>query len=114
MHLYALLVVCIGFVLFRSDNLHQGVVIIRNMFGGWQFSAGQTQLGLQQCTPLFLVVVAAGVFLQFPWHQKKEGRFQFENRFRQMVSFLLAICLLALCLLSLSSGTYNPFIYFRF
>ena len=113
-HLYALLVICVGFVLFRSDNLHQGVVVIRNMFAGWHFDAGQTQLGFQQCTPLFLITVAVGILLQFPWCQKMERRFRFEGQPYQMSSFGLPICLLILCILSLSSGTYNPFIYFRF
>ena len=32
----------------------------------------------------------------------------------EKASWVATVLLLALCLLSLASGTYNPFIYFRF
>ena len=38
-HIYALLVVCVGFVMFRADTFGQGMFMIGTMFSGWEFSS---------------------------------------------------------------------------
>ena len=113
-HLYALLVVTVGFVLFRADTLSQGLSMIAAMFTGFSFGEEMMSTAILQLTPLFLFMTAAGVICAAPWKEwlEKKGR-----KLLPMVesfSYPVSIALLILCILSLSGGTYNPFIYFRF
>lgn len=113
-HLYALLVVTVGFVLFRADTLSQGLAMIAAMFTGFSFGEEMMSTAILQLTPLFLFMTAAGVICAAPWKEwlEKKGR-----KLLPMVesfSYPVSIAFLILCILSLSGGTYNPFIYFRF
>ncbi|CDC25747.1 mBOAT family protein [Firmicutes bacterium CAG:466] len=116
-HIYALLVVCVGFVMFRADTFGQGMFMIGTMFGGWEFSSLQMAIVWEQLTPIFLVTLVVAVFGSAPFIPKaaevclaRENLRKPATYFSYMASFVLLI----LCMLSLSSGTYNPFIYFRF
>jgi alginate O-acetyltransferase complex protein AlgI len=111
-HLYTLLIVCIGFVMFRADTVTQGFQVIGCMFTGWHFDSVSVNYALQQCTPLFIFTVLIAVIGQYPWLDKLKRRVG--NEALETLSYIFALMLLALCILSLSSGTYNPFIYFRF
>jgi alginate O-acetyltransferase complex protein AlgI len=112
-HLYTLLIVCIGFVMFRADTVAQGFRVIGCMFTGWHFDSVSVNYALQQCTPLFIFTVVIAVIGQYPWLDKLKKQSEVDA-VSEILSYILALVLLALCILSLSSGTYNPFIYFRF
>jgi len=116
-HLYTLLVVCVGFVIFRADTMSQALHMIGQMFAGWRFEGSASALALSQLTPLFVVVLLAAVI----------GSMPLGGRVRQLCakaglkpaaltagSYVGAVVLLVLCMASLAGGTYNPFIYFRF
>lgn len=62
LHIYTLLVVCVGFVIFRADDMGQALLMIRQMFCGFTFDAASMSLLAQQLTPFFLVMLAAGIF----------------------------------------------------
>lgn len=42
-HIYTMLVVCVGFVMFRADTFVQGIKMIGTMFAGWSFGSSQMQ-----------------------------------------------------------------------
>ena len=109
MHVYLLLVVIVGWVFFRADTLAQGFFWVGQMFAGWHFEPNCMQLALAQLSPLSLVVFAVGALTCLPVLERLRGKPAFEK-----ASWVATVLLLALCLLSLASGTYNPFIYFRF
>ncbi|WP_337927599.1 MBOAT family protein [Anaerotignum lactatifermentans] len=116
-HIYALLVVCVGFVMFRADTFGQGMFMIGTMFSGWEFSSVQMAVVWEQLTPIFLVTLVVAVFGSAPLILKAaEACLARENLKKPAVyfSYIASFVLLILCMLSLSSGTYNPFIYFRF
>ena len=116
-HIYALLVVCVGFVMFRADTFGQGMFMIGTMFSGWEFSSVQMAVVWEQLTPIFLVTLVVAVFGSAPLIPKTaEACLAKENLKKPAVyfSYIASFVLLILCMLSLSSGTYNPFIYFRF
>lgn len=116
-HIYALLVVCVGFVMFRADTFGQGMFMIGTMFSGWEFSSVQMAIVWEQLTPIFLVTLVVAVFGSAPLIPKAaEACLEKENLRKPAVyfSYIASFVLLILCMLSLSSGTYNPFIYFRF
>ncbi len=116
-NIYALLVVCLGFVLFRADNLQQAGMMITKMFTGWNFTAANVSFLWQQLTPFFLLMLVVAVIACAPLRPVAD-------RIRAKVAdgcAWLRICVcassvlvLVLCLVRLSANTYNPFIYFRF
>ncbi len=108
-HLYVLLVVTVGFVIFRADTLGQGLLFIREMFTGFHFEAAAMSLAAQQLTPLYLTVLAVGAVASCPVREKLAQKKWFEP-----VAWGCSLVGLVLCILSLSGSTYNPFIYFRF
>ena len=108
-HIYALMVVLIGFVFFRADTMSQGVAWVKTMFTGFGANPAAMSLALEQLTPLYLVTLAVGIVACCPVKNlvKKSGAYE-------AVTAIGSLVLLALSMLSLASGTYNPFIYFRF
>lgn len=116
-HIYALLVVCVGFVMFRADTFGQGMFMIGTMFGGWEFSSVQMAIVWEQLTPIFLVTLVVAVFGSAPLIPKAAEACLVRENLRKPAtyfSYMASFVLLILCMRSLSSGTYNPFIYFRF
>lgn len=110
--LYTLLVVTVAFVLFRSDSFDQALFMIGQMFTGFHFEAASTSFALQQLTPLFIMTFCIAVVACTPlklWVQKRTT-----GTSAAIASYIFAFALFFCCLLTLSSGGYNPFIYFRF
>lgn len=108
-HIYVLLVVIAGFVIFRSDNMGQALFWFQQMFTGIHFDNPSMRLLMSVLTPANIAVFAAGIILSMPVKNIFAKRRIF-TRLSWPVSFLVLI----LCMMSLGSGTYNPFIYFKF
>lgn len=108
-HVYALLVVCVGFVFFRADTMKQGCFWIREMFTDFGWKASAMSLTLQQLTPVYLVTLAATLVAAVPVNSMLKKYKWYEG-----FTYVLSLAGFALCVLSLAGGTYNPFIYFRF
>lgn len=117
-HAYTLLFVTITFVIFRSDNLSQACAVISTMFVGWNLDTASMIPVVQQITPLYLATASVAVVIagSVPDRVKKailKGQASpYEGL--DVACYAMSFALLALCVISLSSGTYNPFIYFRF
>lgn len=111
--IYVLLIVCVGFVIFRADDMTQAGTILGSMFTGFSFGYEQFIQAAQIFTPLFIIGLAAAVF--FSWrHRKILACAEKHAAVSQTISYIVCIGLLILCVLYLSGGGYNPFIYFRF
>lgn len=108
-HVYALLVVCVGFVFFRADTMKQGCFWIREMFTDFGWKASAMSLTLQQLTPVYFVTLAAALVAAVPVNSMLKKYKWYEG-----FTYVLSLAGFALCVLSLAGGTYNPFIYFRF
>lgn len=108
-HVYALLVVCVGFVFFRADTMKQGCFWIREMFTDFGWKASAMSLTLQQLTPVYLVTLAAALVAAVPVNSMLKKYKWYEG-----FTYVLSLAGFALYVLSLAGGTYNPFIYFRF
>ena len=117
-HIYNIVIVTVGFVVFRADTISQGVGMIRRMFFGCEFSGDLMNVALRYCTPLLIFVVIIGFFGAFSWKRCAENYLMRKSSSVQnsveVGTYVAVIGLLLFCMLSLSSGTYNPFIYFRF
>ena len=119
-HIYTLLVVCVGFVIFRADTFGDAVSVIGKMFSGFPMTHLQTILSVKILTPLFLAVLVIAVFFSMDHHLTRkavllpgEAPVKTSGR-KEIVLFIASGVLFLLCMLYLSGGGYNPFIYFRF
>lgn len=123
-HAYALLVVMMGWVLFRAATLTDAAFYLRSLCG---LSGGG--LGLDQVTSRIDVVlslaIAAGILGSVPVLPKlaklAEEAVMPRPRLAELLTAVSSFGGVAVLLLifwasviSLSAGTYNPFIYFRF
>ena len=107
--IYALLVVVVGFVFFRADTFGQALYVLRQMVTGWHFDLQAMQLTWSVLPPLTIVTFLAAIIGATPWPRRL-----LDHRPVETLSWAGSIVLLLLCILSLASGTYNPFLYFRF
>lgn len=117
-HLYTLLVVLIGFVIFRADTMSQAVAMVAAMFSGVHATA-QTGLLLAQCmTPLTLCALAAGVVFSTPVLpailHRTDALTQNAQRAARVLGGAVLLMLLVTDILHLSAASYVPFIYFQF
>ncbi len=114
---YTLLVVLVGFTVFRADTMTQAVQYLGAMFTGGPGSAADMAQAVTYLTPWFLCVAAVACVTSFPVCPAMESRLRRSGRGEAVytaVSYGLSAALFALCILSLAADTYNPFIYFRF
>ena len=114
---YTLLVVLIGFVIFRADTMTQAFSYLAAMFTGGQGSAADLAGVITFLTPWFLCVLAVACVTSFPLFPaagERLCRSRTGARVYTGVSYAASLLLFALCVLSLAADTYNPFIYFRF
>ena len=117
-HLYTLLVVLIGFVIFRADNMGQAFSMIGAMFSCIRASA-QTGLLLAQClTPLTMFALLFGLVGSTPVLpmvcRKAEQQTGSVYVCLRVLSYVGALILLLVDILHLSAASYVPFIYFQF
>ncbi|MBQ7333840.1 MAG: MBOAT family protein, partial [Clostridia bacterium] len=100
--------VLFGFVLFRAESLSAAVAYL-----GAMFTAAPITSAFASCVEgydLFMLAVAAVFSLPvIPWI-----RFRLGERTSEVAGYAASAALFVLCIISLSSTTFNPFIYFRF
>lgn len=119
-HIYTLLAVTVGFVLFRADTISQGFDFIGNMFCGFNITDNSLSLALTQLTPWFIVMFAAAIIGCAPIKPIADrlrvngSTLSKKQSIAQIVLYVLAFALLLWCVIRLSGTSYNPFIYFRF
>lgn len=114
-HIYVIIIVAIGFVIFRANTIYQGLYFIKQMFTGFVFTPISVSLAFEQLNLLFLTVLIIAIIGSFPI--KKYIKNKFSKRLYKNIEIIYYVCsvlLLIVCLINLSGNTYNPFIYFRF
>ena len=108
-HLYALVVVVFGWVLFRADSFSQAFALFSAMLGMASASGLEAPLAMY-ATPRNLLALIAGVLLSSPVIVAVlAGR----TRFAIARPVALAV-VLAWSIVAIVSSNYNPFIYYRF
>lgn len=115
-HIYAMLVTVLAFVFFRAETLGEACRFIGRMFTPSVGSSADTALFLSRLTPMYLVMLVMAVIFSLPVVKTFSGRLKTEKAAAagEAVSYAVSLVLLLICILTLSSTTYNPFIYFRF
>lgn len=116
-HIYTLLCVIFGWVIFRAESLAMFSDIVRAMtglygMGGAEIPAAivlqRAGFGVQ-----FIVMFIAAVVLSAPVSKLLKKRLE-GMRAGALITDIAAIAALLPCAIELAVGSYNPFIYFRF
>ena len=68
-HIYVLLVVCVGFVIFRSDTMEQAVMILSAMFTNFEWNLQIEAAMMRICDNLFLFVLVVSMICAMPVFQ---------------------------------------------
>lgn len=127
--LYCQFLVVIGWVFFRSETMSYALSYLKAMFG---FGTGDgiryyPSLYLNNEVIFFMIIGLIGIFPVFPklggWYEKqvkkleekaaRVPRFLFNTGYILVYNVYLTLVLLASTMV-MASGTYKPFIYFRF
>jgi alginate O-acetyltransferase complex protein AlgI len=120
-HMYALLAIGIGWVLFRAENLPQASAIVGTMFG--LTSGGSTSIeefvtvegalilisAAALSTPLVPAVLKRWVAVpaQRPWPEK-------QSLSAYVLGIAISLAIFFFSAVKILTGSYSPFIYFRF
>lgn len=111
-HIYTMLIILVGWVLFRAETLEDALLLIRHMF---VWKEGFYPIGMFSNNKVLFVtgcgILGSGI-LQTLFPKMKERIFS-DSECRPADVAVMAF-LMCLCTLCLVSNTYNPFIYFRF
>lgn len=111
-HIYLMLIVNFGWVIFRAENLWHGLFLIKRMLCPWLYLKYDISIwGYMNPHVVFIFICA---FLGMGILQKAVPK---EVKRRWAASGLECVyCMgiLILCIASIAGDTYNPFIYFQF
>lgn len=111
-HVYVLLVVGIGWVLFRADTMAAAAGFLGDMFSPTLMGTHERELAELLCGGKFLLQFAVSVLFCTPVFTKLHDALE-ERRLGGIGdSIVLLLFMLAVC--EMMASGYNPFIYFRF
>lgn len=119
---YTMLAVILGWVLFRSDNIVYAGKYIAAMFGRYNGSAGAAAAGsgVYLCLGFMsmeLIIAFAAALAGMGFVSRALAGVYDSVRKKtwfMALDMFVMLGLLTLCILRIISGTYNPFIYFKF
>ncbi len=115
-HVYTLLVVILGFVMFRADTLSVGFGVLGAMFSPAAGNAAVNGEIFSLLSPVTLIAFGFALLLSTPVFRLLRKKAMESNRGSLYNGLACggSLLLFVLSVLSLVSSSYNPFIYFRF
>lgn len=112
-HVYLLFVVNLGWVIFRIDNLKDGLFFIRKMLMPWMYTGGEYASLWKYANGMTIFVLCCSVLgmgvIQKYMPEKIRKAWKFS-----LPEFVYCSLLLLACIAAMAGNTYNPFIYFNF
>lgn len=113
-HIYVLLVVMVGWVFFRAEDLSYAMGYLSNMFS---YSEGSYTYPYIYLNSYVLTIIALGVIFSTPLRLVIEKRTKalFKNAaYYAVAKHSVYLLIFVVSIMELAQATYNPFIYFRF
>lgn len=117
---YTLLLVMIGFIMFRADNITQGLYYIKALFGFGSSSGLGFSYAMQFVNFYYVIIYILAIVgcTELPIKlYKKLMKFETVEDMpvtSEIISMVLCVVAILVSFMSLASASYNPFIYFRF
>ena len=109
-HVYTLLAVGLGFVIFRASDMGQALEIFRGLFTGVQTAS---TLALCRVSPASWCALAIGAVGCMPIAPRLSA-WAAERKAARVCGFAGALALFVLCLMAAAGGGFQPFIYAQF
>lgn len=111
-HCITLLLVVVGWVIFRVETADRIIAVLGSMFTFSTAGTGSWLIGnADAISPLWMLI--PGIIGCLPMKERIEHRFAPAPWFMP-ARYLLAFCIWVLSVIMLMGESYNPFIYFRF
>ena len=114
-HMYTLIVVLFGWVLFRCTGMTEVIRVLKAMFVPYITDITWQQLAIYLSS--YGAYLLMGIILSipvFPWIRNILMTKYKENIFVQIMYYGFVLGMFVVAIAFLSQATYNPFIYFRF
>jgi alginate O-acetyltransferase complex protein AlgI len=120
-HVYAMLVVMVGWVFFRAETLRGAIAFLQTMAGLTQTAPSVYTVGWYLTPELWLALVA-GAIGSAPWLRAATAFVERAPKARQpalarslsLLGTATLMALLVASIMQMAARSYNPFIYFRF
>ncbi len=112
-NIYVWIVVTVGFVFFRADNISIAMAFIGKMFAGFSKNRASVVLVCKLLNNYNIFVLVLAFILSYPVVKIIKDKLSNKKIYKSMVA-AGSLLLLGMCILNLASEAYNPFIYFRF
>ena len=112
-HIYTLLIVMCGWVIFRASSLPMAGQLFKSMVGGYGAGSLRTLVNSNILTIPALVFMAAGIVLSMPLSRLLKKKLE-NVKFGKLAIDAGAVAGVVVSYCFLLNGSYNPFIYFRF
>lgn len=116
-HVTTLLIVLLGFVLFRADTLAGAGLIFSKMFAGTEITLQSAALLRSMLTPYNIFILGLSSVFSLPLLPRVKsyaGGSGTVPALLRIGSYGISAALFALCVMNLAGSQFNPFIYFRF
>lgn len=110
--IYTIIIVMIGWTLFRANNLNDILYLMKNMFVYNKTDWFNILTINTTILNSFLFLIPAIIF-SFPIVKIINKKYS-DNIVYIVISDIVLLILLVICVILLTSSSYNPFIYFRF
>lgn len=115
-HIYTLLIVIVGWVIFRSDYTTYALHYLKTMFS-FQFDSNDLMLLMQYFInyrwEFIIACIGAVPTTKYLYNWLKNTK-KVEENYLYLGKSIVCVCLLIVSICYLVGGSYNPFIYFRF
>ncbi|MBR6641270.1 MAG: MBOAT family protein [Clostridia bacterium] len=114
-HIYTLIVVLFGWVLFRCTGMTEVIRVLKAMFVPYVTDITWQQVAIYLSS--YGAYLLMGIILSipvFPWIRNVVMTKYKENTFVQIMYYGFVLGMFVIAIAFLSQATYNPFIYFRF
>lgn len=109
-HLYAIILIMLGWAIFSFDSMTDLGAFFASLFGADGFTSGEAQTSVMLS---YLPVCVVGCILSTPVTKVLYGRIR-KSRYVVILESAFVAIVMLLSISALVSESYNPFIYFRF
>lgn len=111
---YSFVVVAVGWVFFRLEEVQPSLVYLSRMFQ-W-YPANHLWFPEGDCLPMFLIAGLFSFFTLAPAGLRIQQKVYYQpwGNALHILMTVTTLILLAVCAFRITSGNFNPFIYFRF
>lgn len=126
-HTYVMLITIVGWVIFRAETLNSAANYLKTMFGLTNPTETYIHPVARYLDPYLILILAISIFASMPVFSFIVNRYYFIKENYKTISrgiylyismkiagYAYITIIYLICCMNLASGTYNPFIYFRF